>query len=86
METKQSKTEQAREYARTSRASGAIPEGWTHTGGLHYVYRVEGATVAHYCGSYSNRLTREGMRDCYAYDVHDAAALVRYGLRKGFSL
>lgn len=80
METKQ---QQAAALARETRASGRMPEGWTRSAFAGYNFKINGVVVARWV---RGTLYREGVRNCYAYDVHDAAALVEFGIRKGFNL
>ena len=80
METKQ---QQAAALARETRACARWPEGWTRSAFAGYNFNLNNIIIARWV---RGTLYREGMRNCYAYDVHDAAALVKFGLRKGFNL
>lgn len=71
------RTQLAQEAARRTRAAGGLPEGWTHDGWLTYHHKTTGAW---FCQA-SARLHRPDKGGAYAYDVHEAAALLASGLR-----
>ena len=62
--------------AKATRAIGTTPEGWRHDGWLCY-YHTSGA---HFDNA-SMRLYRPGIGGCYAYDIHEASAILATGVR-----
>jgi len=79
---KPSLTTQARNIARNSRDSRLIPAGWRHDGWLDW-YHVDGST---FFGA-QNQLMRysrekQAWYKCYAYDIHEAAAILATGIRR----
>lgn len=77
LETPAPKTLKAIAMAKATRNAHAEPEGWIHTGGLCYRHPASGA---HYDGMY-NKMYRPGRGSCYAYDIHEAAAISAMNLR-----
>jgi len=70
------KTAQTREIAKATRATNRTPDCWMHHGNLHY--SLSGSSVW-YCGM-TSRLHR-AIGTCYAYDIHEAAAINQTGIR-----